>query len=57
MFLENLWIFKFDFFLMYDLLLGLADSSASETQEAESKNVSTDFRGSVNVENNNPANE
>ncbi|KAL0807300.1 hypothetical protein Bca101_099792 [Brassica carinata] len=34
-----------------------ADSSASETQEAESKNVSTDFRGSVNVENNNPANE
>ena len=42
---------------MYDLLLGLADSSASETQEAESKNVSTDFRGSVNVENNNPANE
>ncbi|KAH0919814.1 myb family transcription factor PHL8 [Brassica rapa] len=35
----------------------LEDSSASETQEAESKNVSTDFRGSVNVENNNPANE
>ncbi|CAG7904188.1 unnamed protein product [Brassica rapa] len=34
-----------------------ADSSASETQEAESKNVSADFRGSVNVENNNPANE
>ncbi|KAF8091261.1 hypothetical protein N665_0450s0019 [Sinapis alba] len=32
-------------------------SSASETQEAESKNDSTDFRGSVNVENNNPANE
>ncbi|KAF3525007.1 hypothetical protein F2Q69_00051201 [Brassica cretica] len=35
----------------------LEDSSASETQEAESKNVSTDFRGSVNVENNNPAND
>ncbi|KAG2321516.1 hypothetical protein Bca52824_014729 [Brassica carinata] len=32
-------------------------SSASETQEAESKNDSTDFRGCVNVENNNPANE
>ncbi|XP_018462267.1 myb family transcription factor PHL8 isoform X1 [Raphanus sativus] len=34
-----------------------AVSSASETQEADSKNDSTDFRGSVNVENNNPANE
>ncbi|CAH8327164.1 unnamed protein product [Eruca vesicaria subsp. sativa] len=34
-----------------------AVSSASETQEAESKKDSREFRGSVNQENNNPANE
>ncbi|CAH8363892.1 unnamed protein product [Eruca vesicaria subsp. sativa] len=34
-----------------------AVSSASETQEAESKNNSTDIRGSINVEKNNPAND
>ncbi|CAF2139101.1 unnamed protein product [Brassica napus] len=34
-----------------------AVSSASETQEAESKNDSGNFRGNVNQENNDPANE
>ena len=39
------------------MLLGRAVSSALETQEAESGNYSRDFRGSVNEENNHPANE